>query len=213
MSYKTLNTKSVIEDVDSKGIVTIRVSAFNNIDSYGDIMDATAFNKTIADFKASGRTRVKHLKNHDWNQAIGVPLEMNVTDKGLDIVSKLNIRKGVANDVYSDYKFYAENNQTLEHSIGYTVVKSEPLEDGITALKEVNLMEYSTLDFLGANDAAITLDIKNADMNQEELIKRIESLEAQLKTLEPSNDTQAVEEKAEEPVKIDVKIISKLKLD
>ena len=107
MNCKFLKTKSYIEDVDSKGIVTIRVSAFNNIDSYGDVMDATAFNKSISDFKASGRTRVKHLKNHDWNQAIGVPLEMNVTDKGLDIVSKINLRKSVGNDVYEDYKFYA----------------------------------------------------------------------------------------------------------
>ena len=209
MNCKFLKTKSYIEDVDSKGIVTIRVSAFNNIDSYGDVMDATAFNKSISDFKASGRTRVKHLKNHDWNQAIGVPLEMNVTDKGLDIVSKINIRKSVGNDVYEDYKFYAENNQTLEHSIGYTVVKSEPMED-VTLLKEVNLLEYSTLDFLGANEQAVTLDIKNAEMQSNELVKRIEDLEARLKALEPQS-TQAVEEKAEEPA-IDVNILSKLNL-
>ena len=49
-------------------------------------------------------------------------------------------------------------------------------------------------------------------MESAELIKRIEVLEAKLKTLEPSNDTQAVEEKAEEPIKIDVEILSKLKL-
>ncbi len=41
---KLFNTKSSIEDIDEKGIVKIRVSAFGNIDSYGDIMDEKAFN-------------------------------------------------------------------------------------------------------------------------------------------------------------------------
>ena len=59
MNYKKLDLKSSIEDVDEKGIVKIRVSAFGNIDAYGDIMDQKAFNKTIADFKNSGKTRIK----------------------------------------------------------------------------------------------------------------------------------------------------------
>ncbi len=51
MNYKKLKLKSSIEDVDEKGIVKIRVSAFGNIDSYGDIVDSKAFNKTLSDFK------------------------------------------------------------------------------------------------------------------------------------------------------------------
>ena len=181
-----------------------------NVDSYGDVMDKKAFNKTIADFKSSGKTRIKHLKNHSWNQAIGVPLEMVASEKGLDIVSKINLDKQIGAETFSDYKFYADNGQTLEHSIGYTVVKSEPIEDGITSLKEVNLLEYSSLDFLGANSETPLLDLKNAELNSEELIKRIEDLEARLKALEPLS-TQAVEEKAEEPT-IDVNILNNLKL-
>lgn len=210
MNCKKLDIKSSIEDVDEKGIVKIRVSAFGNVDSYGDVMDKKAFNKTIADFKSSGKTRIKHLKNHSWNQAIGVPLEMVASEKGLDIVSKINLDKQIGAETFSDYKFYAENGQTLEHSIGYTVVKSEPIEDGITSLKEVNLLEYSSLDFLGANSETPLLDLKNAELNSEELIKRIEDLEARLKALEPQS-TQAVEEKAEEPA-IDVNILNNLKL-
>ena len=210
MNCKKLDIKSSIEDVDEKGIVKIRVSAFGNVDSYGDVMDKKAFNKTIADFKSSGKTRIKHLKNHSWNQAIGVPLEMVASEKGLDIVSKINIDKQIGAETFSDYKFYAENGQTLEHSVGYTVVKSEPIEDGITSLKEVNLLEYSSLDFLGANSETPLLDLKNAELNSEELIKRIEDLEARLKALEPQS-TQAVEEKAEEPT-IDVNILNNLKL-
>lgn len=211
MNYKRLDLKSYIEDVDEKGIVKIRVSAFGNIDSYGDIMDQKAFNKTVSDFSVSGKTRIKHLKNHNWNQAIGVPLEMTSTEKGLDIVSKINIEKQLGAETFSDYKFYAENGQTLEHSIGYSVVKEEPSEElKANILKEVNLMEYSSLDFLGANSETPLLDLKSIDMNAEELLKRIEVLEAKIKSLEPLDNTQAENEAKEKAVQVE---LLKLKLN
>ncbi len=211
MNYKRLDLKSYIEDVDEKGIVKIRVSAFGNIDSYGDIMDQKAFNKTVSDFKSSGKTRIKHLKNHNWNQAIGVPLEMTSTEKGLDIVSKINLEKQLGAETFSDYKFYAENGQTLEHSIGYSVVKEEKSEEQkANILKEVNLMEYSSLDFLGANPETPLLDLKSIGMNAEELLKRIEVLEAKIKSLEPLDNTQAENEAKEKAIQVE---LLKLKLD
>ena len=50
MNYKMLKAKSdySVEDLDEKGIVKIRVSAFGNVDSHGDIMDQKAFNKTMS---------------------------------------------------------------------------------------------------------------------------------------------------------------------
>ncbi len=211
MNYKRLDLKSYIEDVDEKGIVKIRVSAFGNIDSYGDIMDQKAFNKTVSDFKSSGKTRIKHLKNHNWNQAIGVPLEMTSTEKGLDIVSKINLEKQLGAETFSDYKFYADNGQTLEHSIGYSVVKEEKSEEQkANILKEVNLMEYSSLDFLGANPETPLLDLKSIGMNAEELLKRIEVLEAKIKSLEPLDNTQAENEAKEKAIQVE---LLKLKLD
>ena len=211
MNYKRLDLKSYIEDVDEKGIVKIRVSAFGNIDSYGDIMDQKAFNKTVSDFSVSGKTRIKHLKNHNWNQAIGVPLEMTSTEKGLDIVSKINIGKQLGAETFSDYKFYAENGQTLEHSIGYSVVKQDPSEElKANILKEVNLMEYSSLDFLGANSETPLLDLKSIGMDAEELLKRIEVLEARIKSLEPLDNTQAENEAKEKAIQVE---LLKLKLD
>lgn len=211
MNYKRLDLKSYIEDVDEKGIVKIRVSAFGNIDSYGDIMDQKAFNKTVSDFSVSGKTRIKHLKNHNWNQAIGVPMEMTSTEKGLDIVSKINIEKQLGAETFSDYKFYAENGQTLEHSIGYSVVKEEKSEElKANILKEVNLMEYSSLDFRGANSETPLLDLKSIGMNAEELLKRIEVLEARIKSLEPLDNTQADNEAKEKAIQVE---LLKLKLD
>lgn len=203
MSYKKMHTKSAISDVDEdKGIVKIQVSAFNNVDSYGDIMHEKAFNKTIADFNSGARTRVKHLKNHDPSQLLGIPLEMSATKDGLVIVSKINLDKTLGRETFSDYKFFAENGDTLEHSIGYQTVKKENTKAGLL-LKEVRMFEYSTLDFLGANPETPLLGLKNTDMTSEELkdaLERIEALEAAIIALQPSEDTEAVKEEVEEEI-------------
>ena len=208
MNYKKLNIKSSVEDVDEKGLVKIRVSAFGNKDAHGDIMDYKAFNKTIADFKHSGKTRIKHLKNHSWDMLLGYPVEMSATKDGLEVVSRMNIKTLLGKETFEQYKFFDEGGQTLEHSIGYSVVKEESSdEQKANILKEVKLMEYSTLDFLGANSETPLLDLKS-DMNSQELIKRIEILESKLKSFEQLDDTQT--EQKEDKINT---IISKLKLD
>lgn len=168
---KTKNIKTKVTDVDEKGIVKIQVSAFGNIDSYGDIMQPTAFNKTIAD----GFKRVKHLKNHSWSLLLGLPLEMKATQEGLVVVSKMNLEKELVRDTFSDYKFFADNGNTLEHSIGYSEVKTEDAKEGgeqVKLLHEVKLMEYSTLDFWGANENTPLLGIKSEMETIEEMIKK-----------------------------------------
>ena len=192
---KTIQYKSSIYDLDEKqGIVKIRVSAFGNVDSYNDIMDKKAFNKTISDFKSAGRSRIKHLKNHDWTDLLGLPLEMTASNSGLDIVSKMNIQKQSVKDVYADYIFMSENGNTLEHSIGYLTVNEEKSEDGYNVLKEVNLKEYSTLDFHGANGETPLLDIKQmvqkGDYSDEKYIaleNKIKELESKIDALRPLN--------------------------
>jgi len=205
---KLFNTKSTIEDID-KGIVKIRVSAFGNVDSYGDIMDEKAFNQTINVFNSGKRTRIKHLQDHDWSKLVGLPIEITKSAGGLDIVSKMNIEKQFVKDIYSDYKFMADNGDTLEHSIGYVTikeVKSQELKANI--LKEVDLKEYSSLNFLGANGETPLLDIKSmlekgeySDEKCKELELKIIELEAQLKAFEQEITTQTAKEKAEVQIK------------
>ena len=205
---KLFNTKSTIEDID-KGIVKIRVSAFGNVDSYGDIMDEKAFNQTINVFNSGKRTRIKHLQDHDWSKLVGLPIEITKSAGGLDIVSKMNIEKQFVKDIYSDYKFMADNGDTLEHSIGYVTikeVKSQELKANI--LKEVDLKEYSSLNFLGANGETPLLDIKSmlekgeySDEKCKELELKIIELEAELKAFEQEITTQTAKEKAEVQIK------------
>ena len=199
---KLFNTKAEIEDVD-KGIVKIRVSAFGNIDSYGDIMDEKAFNQTISVFNSGKRTRIKHLQDHDWSKLVGLPIEITKTAQGLDIVSKMNIEKQFVKDIYSDYKFMADNGDTLEHSIGYVTIKEvKSQEQKANILKEVDLKEYSSLNFLGANGETPLLDIKAmlakgdySDEKCKELELKIIELENQLKSFEQGETTQTDEGK------------------
>ena len=201
---KILTTKAEIEDLD-KGIVKIRVSSFIGKDAAGDIMDEKAFNQSISIFNSSKRSRIKHLHDHDTNKLLGLPLEITKTPEGLEIISKMNIDKQSVRDVYSDYKFMAENGDTLEHSIGYIPVKRvRSNDDDANILKEVDLKEYSTLSFLGAHGNTPLLDIKSlvvGEFTKENFMlleQKIAELESQLvKPLEQSIDTQAEQQEIE----------------
>ena len=125
-------------------------------------------------------------------ELLGLPIEMTASNSGLDIVSKMNIQKQSVKDVYADYIFMSENGNTLEHSIGYLTVNEEKSEEGYNILKEVNLKEYSTLDFHGANGETPLLDIKQmiqkGDYSDEKYIaleNKIKELESKIEALRP----------------------------
>ncbi len=215
----TKNFECAIKDIDEKGIVSIYVNAYGNLDSDRDISEPGSFTKTTKEnFK-----RIKHLKDHDRQQLLGLPLEFNTSDPyGLLVRSAMNLEKQNVKDVYSDYKFFAEHKRTLEHSIGYSVVKfsienPDDWSKRIRRIQEYKLFEYSTLSFLGANPNTRLVDIKREgiislqeemnllnDMltkgdysnekfiNIENKIIEIQNRITEMKTLrieEPSNDT------------------------
>ena len=115
----------------------------------------------------------------------------------------MNIEKQFVKDIYSDYKFMADNGDTLEHSIGYVTVKEQHSEEKkANILKEVDLKEYSSLNFLGANGETPLLDIKQmlekgeySDERCKELELKIAELEEQLKSFEQVKATQTDEGK------------------
>jgi HK97 family phage prohead protease len=158
----TKNFECAVKDIDEKGIVSIYVNAYGNLDSDRDISEPGCFTKTCRE----NLKRIKHLKDHDRQQLLGLPVEFNTTDPyGLLVRSAMNIDKQMVKDVYSDYKFFAEHGRTLEHSIGYSVVKfsienPEDWSKRIRKIQEYKLFEYSTLSFLGANERTRLVDIK-----------------------------------------------------
>lgn len=190
-----------IKDIDIKrdeGIVTIAISSFNNIDSDGDIMANGAFSKTIKE----RINRIRHLKDHDRSMLLGFPIEMFETNDYLIARSKMNLDKSIVKDTFSDYKFFAENHKTIEHSIGFRGIKGryENIEEtGGFLFKEVMLYEYSTLSFLGANENTPLIDLKSmlksdyTDNNLkliESLINRVERLEKEIEKYSQTIDIQ-----------------------
>ena len=85
--FLTKDIKASIEDVDmQKGVVVLYASAFNNVDSVGDIMLPGAFTKTIGERAG----RIKHLWQHDSYNPIGRPERMVEDAKGLRVESFLS---------------------------------------------------------------------------------------------------------------------------
>ena len=158
-SFKNFEFK--VGDIAPEGIVSIYVNGFGNVDSDNDISEPGSFDKTIREnFK-----RIKHLKDHDRTICLGIPIEIKSDNFGLLVRSKMNLQKQIVKDVFEDYKFMAENERTLEHSIGYRVIKAywedpEKPYNSVRHITEYKLLEYSTLSFLGANENTPCVGIK-----------------------------------------------------
>ena len=161
---------SQIKDLDSaKGIVTVYINAFNNEDTDGDISEPGSFKRT---FRHNGH-RIKHLLNHDIWKLIGVPLKLWEDEIGAIARSQLNMNKELGRDVFEDYKLYAENGKTLEHSVRVYPVKRST-EDNRRVI-EWKLWEYSTLYGWGANEETPLIDLKNLDeINLTEILADLE---------------------------------------
>jgi HK97 family phage prohead protease len=160
-----------------KGIVTIYVNAFGNEDTDGDISMPGSFEKTIKE----NQRRIRHFLNHSWQNLVGVPISMKEDAIGLLVESKLNLNTELGRDVFENYKLYAENNRSLEHSVGLEAMKYEEqkTEDGryIRQVNEWKLWEYSTLYGWGANQNTPMIGMKS----QEDLAKYIDDFEFMLK--------------------------------
>jgi hypothetical protein len=147
-----------VKEDGGKGIVTIAISAFDNVDSYGDIVRKGAFKRTFTD----GFKRHKHVTDHSLKQTsvVGLPLKMYENSTHAIVESALNLEKQIARDLYSDYKFFKANGRSLEHSYMYQTIK----RNENNALKgediaELKMYEYSTVA-LGANDETPLLGLK-----------------------------------------------------
>lgn len=156
--FKSSSLNASIKDADAKlGIVTGYASAFDNVDSDGDIIRKGAFLKSIMETgPKSAKPRIKFLQNHNTAQPLGVPLELNEDAYGLAYESKVGTHSlGV------DFIKMVESGLITEHSIGFRTMKRNQLQDyegymknpagGWYELTEVQLWEFSALTAWGAN--------------------------------------------------------------
>lgn len=171
---------------------------FDNIDSYGDIIEKGAFRKTLQE----NRNRVKVLWQHDTSEPIGKPIMMEEDSKGLYIKAQIS-----QTDIGKKAMILMRDGVVDEMSIGYDVIKDE-YKGKNRMLKELRLWEFSPVTFAANEKAKITsaknfneliYDIRNADRN--EIKNAIEKLNELLKEFEPTVVTQKETEEQENQVK------------
>ena len=162
MEYKGAITE--IKDLSEKGIVTFYASVFGNEDYGGDVIEKGAFSKTIQE----NNRNIRHFKHHDPRQMVGVVKELNEDGNGLLATSQLILKTQLGAETYEEYKAMIQAGKSMDHSIGYNVIKKEEKNDK-RYLKELRLMEVSTLTAWGMNPLAQTVDVKSLeqlDFNQ-----------------------------------------------
>lgn len=189
--YNTKSIKKSVKDVDLKsGVVTGYISHFGNKDLAGDIIEPTAFNKTLSDQKN------KYLLfNHSWLKVAGVFDVLKADKQGLYFEKNLLKSFNVAGEKISNQQakdlltLYAEGAIT-EHSIGYRVVSEEQKSDA-NYLKELQLFEGSALTVQAANPLTPFLGFKSCKTEYskfENILKQNKEIENLLKIKTLSDD-------------------------
>ena len=157
---KSLQYKTKANDVDEKGIVTVAVNGIGVKDWQGDISMSGWFDKTLREHLH----KMRWFLNHRTDQLLGVPLSGKEENGNLVMVGKINLEKQIGRDILADYKLFAENGRTLEHSIGVSAVKRDEADP--SKVLEWKMWEYSTLTSWGANPQTFLVNIKSATRDQ-----------------------------------------------
>lgn len=139
-----------IKEVSDTGVIEGYGSVFGVKDSYGDIVEAGSFTKSLS----SGR-KVKMLWQHDPSQPIGVWDELREDDKGLYMKGRLALGTTKGREAHELAKMGAMDGL----SIGYRTMDSED-KGGARHLKDIELHEVSFVTF-PANTAATVTSVKN----------------------------------------------------
>lgn len=156
MEFKQVSHE--IKDFDPKeGIVKAYANVYMLEDSDGDISLPGSFKKTVT----NNSKRLRVLKDHNPTISLGVPIELNADDPyGLFTVTKFNLAKEVARDMFTDIQLMKDNGLNAELSIGY---ESNPKRDSKDRRRilEYKLMEYSFLTSWAANELSVVTDLKS----------------------------------------------------
>lgn len=170
-NYKIKSSKHKVEDINEKGIVTIKITEFDYFDSDNDRLMKGALNKTWRDGKQY------HVVNHDLslNGLVGYPISKDPSE-GV-VHSKLNLNTDIGKNLFENYKFMQKMGSTLEHSHGFMTIedKTKKNEKGGWDFHEIVQKEYSTVLY-GAVDKTPLLGIKS----DKDILSEIDLLEIKL---------------------------------
>lgn len=161
---KKANTSAThnLKDIDTAGrVVSMYVSAFNNIDRDGDVIVKGAFTKTVKEQGPQGIGEIWHLLFHKTDLPVATPFELSEDSYGLLARVKMpNTDRG--NETLQLYL----DGHYKHHSIGYRTI-TQARKSGYNELQQLQLHEHSTV-LWAANPAATVVDVK-AFMTQKEI--------------------------------------------
>jgi len=179
LKFKSFEVKEFDEET---GVIKGYGSVFGNVDSYNDVVTATAFNKTLVE---RGIEKVKMLWQHNAQKPIGKWTKATVDDYGLLLEGKISNVLQLGKEAIELLKMGAIDGL----SIGY-IPKQERFDrdSGINYLEEVDLKEVSIVTF-PANELATLSQVKS----EEDKLDYIKGVESVLREAGYSRkDTQAI---------------------
>lgn len=161
------------------GEFTALVSVFDNVDSYGDVVQPGAFERTLKEWSASGYPIPVYwghnLSDPDYN--IGSIVEAVETDRGLQVRARLDMDSPKAPQVYRLLK----GGRVKEFSFGYSVRDAGWGEkDGaeVYELRDIDLYEVSVVP-VGANPATELHSVKaHAERTSRSAARAVEGVKA-----------------------------------
>lgn len=178
VSLANIEYKSAEDNAD---ILHIRAYAlaFNNVDSYGDVIIPTALDNFI---KSEDFNRMHLCYQHKRDIVIGVIKEAGIDEKGMWIDADI-----LPTTDGKDVQMLIKAGAVREFSIGYWVNKCQyERRDGynydIRVLEDIGIFEVSPVTF-AANPEAVLIDAKNEQINEEKTIKNqdMENKELEMK--------------------------------
>jgi len=198
LQFKSLQES--VKDVDTKGrTVTGYFSAFDNIDSDGDVIVPGAFERTIREQGPKSKNRIFHLFQHNAWKPLGKPKVLKEDGKGLYFETPFPDTT-LANDTLKLYKAGIYN----EHSIGYEVVNSDTeTRNGqeVNVLKEIRLYEGSTVTW-GANAQTPMETIKSQFEDKDSMEDEISKIQKFLRNGDVTDETFELLEYKLEQIKL-----------
>jgi HK97 family phage prohead protease len=159
MEVKQMRVVAEIKAVDDEGTIEGYGSIFGNVDSYGDVVAAGAFKRTLDEAKDTGRMPAM-LWQHNQDEPIGVWTLMKEDGKGLYVKGKLaETQRG--REALALIKMGALSGL----SIGYSTVAADyDNSKDIRILTDLDLWEVSPVTF-PANDKARITSAKSAEIH------------------------------------------------
>lgn len=159
-NYEVKDIATVALDVDTAGSrVKVAISKMGNLDLDGDVIDKTAYNRTIKERGPKGANLIWHLTDHrsQMSNAIAKFKELYVEDDYL-----VGVTDVPATTLGKDMLIMYQAGHINQHSVGFRTLNSEPQKAGTSEeyrlIKEILLYEGSAV-LWGANPETPTLSV------------------------------------------------------